>query len=82
MRAKCFWGVFFNISRIYGKYLEPVKCFKLTGGFGCFSVYGGSDDDLLYVGPLYCLYEFCVWSLFCYAVLSVLSSFAIFLIRK
>ena len=26
--------------------------------------------------------NFCVWSLFCYALLSVLSSFAIILVRK
>ena len=30
----------------------------------------------------HCLLGFCVWSLFCYAVLSVLSSFAIVLMRK
>ena len=41
-------------------------------------------DKLFIVAPIVCggLWGFCVWSLFYYAVLSVLSSFAIILLRK
>ena len=48
-------------------------------------------EDFKFVFVVYCVLEskqiicgmgFCVWSLFCYALLSVFSSFAVILTRK
>ena len=40
------------------------------------------DGPVVVVRCYHCLWEFCVWCLFCYAVLSALSSFAIISMRK
>ena len=43
---------------------------------------GGSVVDSLFIVASVILWEFCVWSLFCNAVFSVLSSFATISLRK
>ena len=56
----------------------------LPSGFDCCPFYGGGSfvsDSLFNVTPI-CVWGFCVWSMFWYALLSVLSSFVSILGRK
>ena len=78
-------SVFFKrlrFRRTEGEDLVPVKCMEATNGLGCSPFQGGgSVDSLFIVAPIVCVGSV-FWSLFCYAVLSALSSFALILKRK
>ena len=64
--------------RCYTEMVSLMHLFPLPSGFGCCPFKrGGSDvvDSLLIVDFIACGVGVCVWSLFCYTVLNVLSSF-------
>ena len=84
MRVK--HGLCININIIDGVELAPVKCIEAPHppppprSLGCCPFYCGGSvvvDLLLYVPPLF--HGAICWSLLCYALIVVLSSFAIIL---
>ena len=61
----------------------PIKYIQASRWLGLLSVIRVGSvvvDSLFIVAPIVC--EGCVWSLFCCAVLSILSSFSIISLRK
>ena len=82
--------IIINILTIYGDNLVPVKCISAPspypfnpGGLG-YCLFKGGGSLLVYILLNISLigFGFCVWSLFCNALLCVPSSIAINLTRK